>query len=50
MRTILKLKSKNKEEAMRALKRTYKYLKHCDDEKKIWFKYSKMTKIGNHYI
>lgn len=47
MRTILKLKSKNKEEAINALKTAMKYLENdvTNDEVKIWYKLSKLTKI-----
>ena len=47
MRTILKLKSKNKEEAINALKTAMEYLENdvTNDEIKIWYKLSKLTKI-----
>ena len=47
MRTILKLKSKNKEEAINALKTAMGYLENdvTNDEIKIWYKLSKLTKI-----
>ena len=47
MRTILKLKAKNKEEAIDALKRATEYLENdvTNDELKVWYKLSKITKI-----
>ena len=47
MRTILKLKSKNKNEAIHALEKAYEHLKENveDDEVDIRLKVGKMTKV-----
>ena len=47
MRTILKLKSKNKNEAIGALEKAFEHLKENveDDEVDIRIKVSKMTKV-----
>ena len=47
MRTILKLKSKNKNEAIDALEKTFEHLKENveDDEVGISLKVSKITKV-----
>ena len=48
MRTILKLKSKNKNEAIDALEKAFEHLKENvgDDEVNISLKVSKMTKVN----
>lgn len=48
MRTILKLKSKNKKEAIDALKKAIDHLEKCvdDDEKKIVLRVNKQTEIN----